>query len=321
MYVGKVLISASTLNNWGQDFGSKPGITVLRGPEAALVLQAIVLCTLGARLVNCVGAPHASFLKTSLGILKMHAEFKSKDQHIHSTVFCNSLLGDSLRASDYDGENVGNFDTFHSTQETGRFLAAYGPYRQLQVCVQSPDVQPFSLKRVENFFKNYYPLTALGFSDLFSRNRDVKKRFQRLLRNAVKTLMPHIAHIEVRGQNSIKTYSDIWMKDNVTLQDGRVIAATNLGHKDQFLLAWVSDLIGHFILDNMKVKGLSNMEGLVVIHTFDMFVDTLEESELLRERLLKVFPRVQFIVTSAQAHRDAVEVGCVMSYPSTIEPS
>ncbi len=80
------------------------------------------------------------------------------------------------------------------------------------------------------------------------------------------------------------------------------LPATWLSHGYQSSLAWLSDLLGHFLLedstfDRAKKAAPSELQGLVLIDELDMHLHPTWQTTFVAA-LRETFPNIQFIVTT-----------------------
>jgi hypothetical protein len=184
------------------------------------------------------------------------------------------------------------------------FVAGYGVSRYLATGDHDREVGKPSHDRLVPLFRPT-PLIGLGFADLFAEK--AAKRFTKILRQVLTTaedLVPDIRDVETGGRGGIKKAADLYDRDRFeqTLPSGSIkLPATWLSHGYQASLAWLADLVGHYLLDfggetSIEVQP-EYMEGLVLIDELDLYLHPTWQAGLVRA--LKItFPRMQFVVTT-----------------------
>jgi AAA domain, putative AbiEii toxin, Type IV TA system/AAA ATPase domain len=184
------------------------------------------------------------------------------------------------------------------------FVAGYGVSRYLAIGEHDRGVGKPSHDRLVPLFRPT-PLIGLGFADLFSEK--AAKRFTKILRQVLTTaadLVPDIRDVETGGRGGIKKAADLYDRDRFeqTLPSGPLkLPATWLSHGYQASLAWIADLVGHYLLDfggevPPEVQP-EHMEGLVLIDELDLYLHPKWQAGLVRALKL-TFPRMQFVVTT-----------------------
>jgi hypothetical protein len=184
------------------------------------------------------------------------------------------------------------------------FVVGYGVSRYLATGDQERVVGRPSHDRLVPLFRPT-PLIGLGFADLFAEK--AAKRFVKMLRQVLtmsEDLVPDIRDVETGGRGGIKKAADLYERDRFeqTLPGGPLkLPATWLSHGYQASLAWLADLVGHYLLDfgeelPPEVQP-ENMEGLVLIDELDLYLHPTWQAGLVRALKL-TFPRMQFVVTT-----------------------
>jgi hypothetical protein len=184
------------------------------------------------------------------------------------------------------------------------FVAGYGVSRYLATGDHDREVGKPSHDRLVPLFRPS-PLIGLGFADLFPEK--AAKRFLKILRQVLKAaegLVPGIRDVETGGRGGIKKAADLYDRDRFeqTLPSGPLkLPATWLSHGYQASLAWIADLVGHYLLDfgeeiPPEVQP-EHMEGLVLIDELDLYLHPKWQADLVRALKL-TFPKLQFIATT-----------------------
>jgi hypothetical protein len=179
------------------------------------------------------------------------------------------------------------------------FVAGYGVERSLPQLQLAALLTDNVLQRLNSLFGNG-DLIGTGFADLLG-SADLVHQFSARLQEAlIPRLLPKISNLELRGRGGIRSAADMvesYRFDfHVANRDVRV-PATWLSQGYQGLIAWVADLIGQQFRDTQATPELEKMEGLVLIDELDLYLHPTWQV-LLVPRLKKVFPRLQFIVTT-----------------------
>jgi hypothetical protein len=181
------------------------------------------------------------------------------------------------------------------------FVAGYGVDRRLTL--DAPKVARAAEERVRSLFRPGPP-TGLNFADHQSYGKPFSSAFNKLLRKVilaqVKTL-PQITGLELRGAGGV-SLRDLAEKDKFEFDIAGTtykMPATYLSHGYQSTLAWISDLLGQFLLD-LDGKGMSdprNLCGLVLIDELDLFLHPDWQTDFI-EALSLTFPNLQFVATT-----------------------
>ncbi|MCX4245698.1 AAA family ATPase [Paraliomyxa miuraensis] len=182
------------------------------------------------------------------------------------------------------------------------FVAGYGVSRHLTVSDVEREVGKPSHDRLVPLFRPS-PLIGLGFADF---DEGVAKRFVKILRQVLtrtQDLVPDIRDVETGGRGGIKKAADLYDRDRFEqeLPSGPLkLPATWLSHGYQASLAWLADLVGHYLLDvGEEGPGIlpAKMEGLVLIDEIDLYLHPRWQAGLVRA-LKETFPRMQFVATT-----------------------
>lgn len=182
------------------------------------------------------------------------------------------------------------------------FVAGYGVSRHLTPSEVDREVGKPSHDRLVPLFRPA-PLIGLGFADFAE---GIAKRFVKILRQVLTTaqdLVPDIRDVETGGRGGIKKAADLYDRDRFeqTLPSGPLkLPATWLSHGYQASLAWLADLVGHYLLDlgeDPPEIQPEHMEGLVLIDELDLYLHPTWQAGLVRA-LKQTFPRIQFVATT-----------------------
>ncbi len=177
------------------------------------------------------------------------------------------------------------------------FMAGYGTSRVLPRPLSSERSDDPALGRVLPLFDRGR-LIGTGFADLLDSPQD----YALLLREALvdSGLLPYVGTVELRGRGGVKSAADLveGQRFGMTLGGRTVkIPATWLSQGYQSSVAWIADLIGQIILEAEAPIPLAEMEGLVLIDEIDLHLHPSWQVRLV-PILKKVFPRLQFVVTT-----------------------
>lgn len=181
------------------------------------------------------------------------------------------------------------------------FVAGYGVDRRLTVESRKADRR--AEERLRSLFEPVPPI-GLGFADRQSYGEDFATAFNKLLRKVLLVdprTVPLINDIELRGAGKV-SLRDFAEKDKFAFEiagKAQKLPATYLSHGYQSTLAWVADLVGHFLLD-LDGKGITdprNLSGLVLVDELDLFLHPDWQADFI-DALSNTFPNVQFIATT-----------------------
>lgn len=184
------------------------------------------------------------------------------------------------------------------------FVAGYGVSRHLAEGDHVHTVGKPSHDRLVPLFRPS-PLIGIRFADLFER--EASRQFSQILRKVLTTtteLVPGIRDLELGGRGGVQKASDLYERNRFhqSLPQGSIkLPATWLSHGYQASLAWLADLVGHYLLDlggelPPEVEP-ERMEGLVLIDELDLYLHPTWQAGLVRALKL-TFPRIQFVATT-----------------------
>lgn len=222
----------------------------------------------------------------------IHSELKlARDE---STVTGFSAYGHHPRPGQFD-----LLRTVRARNTRDWFVAGYGVDRFLPrpMSVEKFD-DPILARMGPLFGKNR--LVGTGFADLL----DDPLQFVKLLNEALvlSGLLPGVENLELRGRGGVSTsvklleshrfdfrFGDKWLR----------LPATWLSQGYQSTIAWIADILGHFLLERPGESDLSleDFEGLVLVDELDLHLHPRWQSRLVAS-LKAVFPNVQFIATT-----------------------
>lgn len=213
--------------------------------------------------------------------------------------------GNSLDFTARDEPPLDPLQRARSDETPHWFVAGYGVSRYLAVGDVERSVGKPSHDRLVPLFRPM-PLIGMGFADLFDAT--TARRFTKILRRVLTTaadLVPGIRDVEIGGRGGVSKAADLYERNRFEqrLPDGTSLRlpATWLSHGYQASLAWLADLVGHYLLDfgtdSPPEVEPEQMEGLVLIDELDLYLHPTWQASLVRALKL-TFPRLQFIVTT-----------------------
>lgn len=303
------------------------------GTAKTSILQAIALAAAGARQVSVLAKPVIGHLvdRRAEQTLEIEARFRFTPlgaglESIHPTLgraphpderlwsklslrpeeatfFGESWYANTLGAR-VDMAPRDRFEPLDEARANNRplwFVAGYGVGRFLPDPSLSPQLVTPSIERLEPLFRNTTSLTSLRFLDYFPEHK--ARQFSKVLRDtltSVKTLVPDLVDIELRGAKGITKYETLIDKDRFKLKVGEhehKFPAVALSHGYQSTLAWIADLIGHVMLEADDAIEASDIEGLVLIDEIDLYLHPTWQAALV-PALRETFPKVQFVTTT-----------------------
>ncbi len=182
------------------------------------------------------------------------------------------------------------------------FVIGYGMHRY--ATEPKPGTPPPawpSIDRLRPLF-DLQSLIGPNFLDVF-QDENIKIEFVRLLQQIVQKnehLLPGIVDVERRGQGGVKTSQDLMSRNRFVEAIGQTeqkFPATWLAHGHQSTLVWLSDLIGHVLLEAGQGVPPAIMEGIVLIDEIDLYLHPTWQVQFI-EALRTTFPKMQFIATT-----------------------
>jgi AAA domain, putative AbiEii toxin, Type IV TA system/AAA ATPase domain len=181
------------------------------------------------------------------------------------------------------------------------FVAGYGVDRRLEL--DSRKVDRRAEERLRSLFEPVPPI-GLGFADRQSYGDHFATAFKSLLRKVLRKdprTVPLINDIELRGAGGV-SLRDLAEKDKFSFEiagKAHKMPATYLSHGYQSTLAWVADLVGHFLLDldGKVITEPRNLSGLVLVDELDLFLHPDWQADFI-DALSTTFPNLQFVATT-----------------------
>ena len=185
------------------------------------------------------------------------------------------------------------------------FVAAYGTSRSLPVPGQSKDLGDHTRTRMWNLFDRG-AVIGTGVADHIEgpQAEAYARCLERVLLNHA-DLLPGIHGFELRGRGGGNAAHQIVLKHRFDMQAGLETIetpATWLSHGYQSTIAWLADLVGHYLWQ-ANAAGASvdidpaDMQGLVLIDELDLHLHPSWQVGLI-PALKQTFPKLQFIVTT-----------------------
>lgn len=308
------------------------------GTAKTTILQAIALAAAGGRQVNTLGRPIVKHLRDrrSDAELAVEARFaftpeSLKDPAAHPHARTTAGLGlwstltldngsTSIRSRSaymHDDHrhltmNLDVLDEARGAHTPLWFVAGYGISRNLPESTFTPALDLPSIDRMQPLFDPRVPLASSSFANHFLK-KDVEegrapgqtsrlyaKRLNEAIRLGGAELLPDIRRLELRGQGGASSALALIESDRFYQRMGSselAIAGVALSHGYQSTLAWIADLIGHILLEAKADLSTIEMEGLVLIDEIDLYLHPAWQATFVTA-LRKVFPRMQFVVTT-----------------------
>lgn len=176
------------------------------------------------------------------------------------------------------------------------FVAGYGTSRILPDPLESRTPHVPSRDRLNSLFDKG-PILGTGFVNIL----DHPEAFAETLNQALVEggLLPDAIGmtLETRSGGNGASVND---RHRLSMQAGHgrfEVPTTWLSQGYQSTIAWIADIIGWFFFERKEPVALDAMEGLVLIDEIDLHLHPQWQVELV-PALKKVFPRLQFIVTT-----------------------
>lgn len=314
-----------------RDDGEVRPWTVLVGENGqckTAILQAIALAasgaTLGSELAEVASLPDRRQPATEMMLIgaeftfgeeahrtRVYPGLESKPTlppYLRSSIAAKSTWRDLVGSSRYVGvEHTLVFDPIREARRTqlpSWFVAGYGTVRALPrpKAIQGEGLTDPIKQRLESLF-DQGSLIATGFADLFEPAQ--AKAYNRLLKQVLVegNLLPGVVDLELTSQGMVRTRLDLLEAHRFEFNLGGQsvkVPATWLSHGYQGAIAWLADLIGHLLLEAGKPVPPEKMEGLVLVDELDLHLHPSWQGALI-PALKRVFPRLQFIVTTHSA--------------------
>jgi len=302
------------------------------GTGKTSILQAIALAAAGSAQVNSLAKPVVAQLRDRRESareqdLEISARFgfseiaRRKDLHplISKQIPANLTLCSTVKlspgernmeaSSRYEGKvKVSPGDPLDRARSKALklwFVAGYGVARALPEVGVPVRLDNPSIERMAPLFDPKVALTSTGFADHFRERPEKARMFARVLKKALfksKELLPLIENLELRGRAGVGKSQALAGENRFAQRIGSgslKISATALSHGYQSTISWISDLIGHVVLEADMDRDLdtAEMEGIVLIDELDLYLHPTWQVVLVRA-LRRTFPRMQFIVTT-----------------------
>ncbi len=192
------------------------------------------------------------------------------------------------------------------------FVAGYGVSRALADPEHTPSLDLPSIERLAALFETRSVLASTSFSNHFAKKDleegrkrgDTSRTYARMLGEIVKRggedLLPGIVKLELRGQGGAQSAPDLVESDRFQQRFGASVlpvAGAALSHGFQSTFAWISDLVGHVLLESKTELSPAEIEGLVLLDEIDLYLHPQWQATFV-SALRRLFPRVQFVVTT-----------------------
>jgi hypothetical protein len=193
------------------------------------------------------------------------------------------------------------------------FVAGYGISRALPDSTFTPTMENPSTERLKPLFLPNMGLVSTAFANFFHQKdlasgNDVgttARAYAKLLKQAFDftkgELLPDIADLELRGSGGAKKAADLVDRDRFSQRFGgaapQMIPAVALSHGYQSTIAWISDLIGHVLLESDEPVQSDKIEGLVLLDEIDLYLHPKWQATFI-SALRRIFPNVQFVATT-----------------------
>lgn len=318
--------------------GSEPRMwTVIIGPNGTCktaILQAIALATAGQSGWLALGGDIARLQRLE-GMTPQDAEDENKEPAPAQTLEIDAQLLITHDASGqprpprtldimlkldstelvYQGESPQELDEARRKQSQGWFVCAHSQDRGLPEDWAEKKKLRDSEARLNSLFERGVS-PGLHISKRFDNDKERISAFNKLIQVLLKQgdgFFPGLNNMELRGRPNLNDPAGI--KASRLIQQlgtsGKVIKVSpgQLGHGHQSTLAWIAELIGHYMkqseaplpknhhADSTHLKYLASFEGIVLVDEID---ETLhpEWQLALIPSLRKLFPKLQFIVTT-----------------------
>jgi len=194
------------------------------------------------------------------------------------------------------------------------FVAGYGISRVLPDASFTPSLARPALERLQPLFGGA-GIVGTAFANHFlqkdaeerRKRGETSRMFATLLNKAVKLggreLFPDLAKLELRGQGGTSTSRTLIEADRFyqhiegSAKSPVAIAGVALSHGYQSTFAWISDLIGHILLEAKSPVSTVEMEGLVLLDEIDLYLHPTWQAQFVGA-LRRVFPKMQFVATT-----------------------
>ena len=184
------------------------------------------------------------------------------------------------------------------------FVVAYGVHRQLEVKGERKAARHHQ----ERLAPLFAPANPMGLRFANDNEFSIAQEFLRLHKAVLAAhpdLVPLVEDLELRGHGGIRSASTLADEEKYTF-NGLKLPASWMSDGYQSTLAWLADLVGHFLIDirrgpntdDMKdLKSPKTLSGLVLIDELDLFLHPDWQLTFI-EALSEAFPNLQFVATT-----------------------
>lgn len=215
--------------------------------------------------------------------------------------------------SSFDSEEFKSENILRDARARGLpywFVVAYGVNRHLRASdgpVTPPSTTEMHLERLRSIFDPSAVLRAIRFADVFEDKRT--KLFSKFLQHLVQSnedLFPELKSVELGGQGGVRSAEDLLDRNRISQRMGQdkslSLPATWLSQGYQSSLAWLADMIGHWLFEDMlandiKTAYTDELQGVVLIDELDLHLHPSWQAAFIGA-LRKTFPHIQFIATT-----------------------
>lgn len=215
--------------------------------------------------------------------------------------------------SSFDSEEFKSENILRDARSRGLpywFVVAYGVNRHLRASdgpVAPPSTTEMHLERLRSIFDPSAVLRAIRFADVFEdkRTKLFSKFLQHLIQNN-KDLFPELKSVELRGQSGIRNAEDLLDRNRISQRMSKdksiSLPATWLSQGYQSSLAWLADMIGHWLFEDMLANDIKTaypdeLQGVVLIDELDLHLHPSWQASFIGA-LKATFPHIQFIATT-----------------------
>lgn len=194
-------------------------------------------------------------------------------------------------------------DVARSRNTAHWFVVGYGVARFVPDVERTVKFDVPSVERMLPLFDPTIALTSTNFSREFREGTEKARRFHRVLQHAmlnVKTLLPDIVGLQLRGRGGVTRPGDLMERDRFKQKIGNTtldVSGLALAHGYQSTIAWLADLVGHVLLEADDEVEPEFMQGVVLVDEIDLYLHPVWQATLI-PALRRTFPLLQFIVTT-----------------------
>ncbi|MCP4655165.1 MAG: AAA family ATPase [bacterium] len=176
-------------------------------------------------------------------------------------------------------------------------VAGYGTSRLLPRPLEGQRPKNPSEERLATLF-DQGKITGTEFVRILGDAEDFTTALHRALIES--ELLPEATGIKMHSRHWARSAKDVVKGDQVQLRLGVEevdVPATWLSQGYQSTIAWIADIVGWFYFERKEPIPVDEMEGLVLIDEIDLHLHPAWQEKLI-PILKKVFPRLQFVVTT-----------------------